>query len=451
MSTHLRAFALCTFLSGCASYQALPLDAPSAAPARLRVDPRTMPFPELAAHRFDPSDGLDAIEAAMLAVVNNPDLKLARDDAAIAHAQAFSAGLLPDPQLALSHDLSNTGGPGATRAYSFGLNYDVTGLLTHASLHGAARSEAGKTDLNVLWQEWQVVSQVRLLFVKLTQSQQLMAVLADNEALFADRLRRTQSALERGLLSSEAVTPNMTALQDVRRQIFELRRQRNQTMHDFNALLGLDAGTVVQLQDGADFAALDEPAVLAAMDDLARRRPDLLALAAGYQAQDQRYRGALLAQFPALNVGLTRARDSSGVDSNALGVTLSLPIFNRNRGNIAIEKASRQKLNDEYRQRLQTGRNDIVSILAEQKLNMEQMARIVADIEQLSAALARGDTALRANNIDALLYANARAALLSKQCERINLQQAILEQRVALQTLLGVDLPMHQLSGEHPQ
>ncbi len=54
---------------------------------------RTMPLPELAAHRFDPSDGLDIDEVAMLAVANNPDLKLSRDDLGIARAQAYSAGL----------------------------------------------------------------------------------------------------------------------------------------------------------------------------------------------------------------------------------------------------------------------------------------------------------------------------------------------------------------------
>src|SRR6476659_4540426 len=69
---------------------------------RIRIDPATMPLPELAAHRFDPSDGLDIEEVAMLAVANDPDLKLARGDLGIARAQAFSAGLLPDPQVAIS-------------------------------------------------------------------------------------------------------------------------------------------------------------------------------------------------------------------------------------------------------------------------------------------------------------------------------------------------------------
>ena len=439
MPVHFFTCVLCALLTGCAGYEALALKDHPVAPAsltRLMVDGRSLPFPVLAVHRFDASDGLDSIEVAMLAVVNNPDLKIARDDAAITHAQAFSAGLLPDPQLALSRDLSNTG-PDAVKAFSFGLSYDINALLLHSSLHGAAQSEARKTDLNLLWQEWQVISQARLLFLKLFQAQKLMAVLEDTQSLFADRVRRTQGALARGLLNSDAVTPNLTALQDVERQVFELKRQIGQNAHELNALLGLAPGTVLELREGAGFAEVDAGAVEAALSDLPRRRPDLVALEAGYQAQDQRYRGALLAQFPALNVGLTHARDSSGIDSNAVGITLSLPFLNRNRGNIAIEKATRQKLFDEYQQRLQTGRNDVHRLLAEQALNLGQLARIDIGIADLNSSLARSEAAFRANNVDALAYASARAALLAKQVERINLQQALQEQRIALYTLLG--------------
>lgn len=433
---------LCGALAGCATYEPQPLTTESAAPATLadlRVDAASLPFPALAAHRFDPTDGLDIVETAMLAVANNPDLKLARDDAAIAHAQAYAAGMLPDPQLALSRDLSDSGGADTRAAYSYGLSYDINALLMHSAQRDAAQADAHKTDLNLLWQEWQVVSQARLLFVRLAQSRRLMATLVETRTLFEDRLQRTQTALARGLLTSDAVSPNLAALQDVQRQIFELERQSAQTARDLNALLGLAPATVLQLQDGAEPLASDSAQIDAALAALPQRRPDLIALQAGYRAQDERYRGALLAQFPALNIGLTRARDSSGIGSEAIGITMSLPFLNRNRGNIAIEKATRQKLHDEYQQRLQTSRNEIAGIAAEQALDAHQLIQIDAAIAELQTTLARSDTARRAGAVDALSYANARAALLAKQVERINLWQAMLEQRVALQTLLGVD------------
>jgi outer membrane protein TolC len=436
------ALVLTALLSACSTYQPLTLReaAPQEEAAMLHVEAARLPFPALAAHVFDPSDGLDIVEVAMLAVVNNPDLRLLRDDAAVAHAQAFSAGLLPDPQLATSGDLSNTAGPGSSKAFSLGLSYDIGGLMTRSALHGAATREADKTNLIVLWQEWQVASQAQLLFVKQTEGRRQMAVLDDTQVLFSDRVRRTSEALARGLLGSDAVTPNLTALQDVERQRFDLKRQLNQGAHDLNALLGLAPDTALALQDGPMPRTPDAAMVASALAGLPLRRPDLRALAAGFDAQDGRYRGALLAQFPALSVGLTRARDSSFVYSNALGITLSLPVFNRNRGNIAIEQASRKKVFDEYQVRTQAARNDVARIVAEQALNLAQQARVDVDLAALTEALARSDSALKAGNADALAYANARAALLAKQLERIALRQAVLEQAVGLRTMLGIDL-----------
>lgn len=432
---------LCLSLAGCASYRPLALGpAPELPthPEQLQVDTSSLPFPVLAAHRFDPRDGLDEIEVATLAVVNNPDLKLARGDLALARAQAFAAGLLPDPQLALAGDLSSSGGgPDATRAFSLGLSYDFGALATHAAGQRAAQADVRKTDLALLWQEWQVASQARLAWVRLSYGRRLLAVLEQNRALFADRAARTQQALQRGLLASDAVLPNLAALQDIDKQIHDLQRQLSQTAHDLDALLGLGPGYELRLQDGPPAVFADEGAAEAALAALPQRRPDLRALASGYTAQDQRYRAALLAQFPALNVGLTRARDNSNVYSNSFGITLSLPLLNRNRGNIAVEQATRQKLHDEYEVRVQAARGEIRALLDQQRLDREQLTRVDAALAELEPAVARSELAARSGLIDSLAYANARAALLAKQAERMTLQQQIAEQRVALQTLLG--------------
>jgi len=163
------ALALSALLAGCASYRplALPSDAALVRDVgQLSVDVARLPGSELAAHPFDPSDGLDITEVAMLAVANNPELRLARADAGVTRAQAFSAGLLPDPQLALTRDTA-MGAPGATTAFSAGLTVDVAALLARSSTQAAGQAESRKADLDLLWQEWQTVAKARLLFVKL--------------------------------------------------------------------------------------------------------------------------------------------------------------------------------------------------------------------------------------------------------------------------------------------
>ncbi|OJU90489.1 MAG: hypothetical protein BGO13_05905 [Burkholderiales bacterium 66-5] len=431
-------------LSGCASYQAKPLPGGenlARSVADIRIDRDLIALPQLKAHAFAEGGVLDMDGVAVLAVVNNPDLKLARADARIAHAQAFAAGLLPDPTLSLTRDFPQNGGPGSSSAFNANLGFDLNALLRHPSDSKAAELDARKTDLNLLWQEWQVVARARALYIRQVQDRRLMQVLQDNRALFADRYQRTQTALDRSLLTLDAVTPQLSALQDTQRQIHELERQINTDSHDLNALLGVAPEVQLPLGDALALPPLDEAAVLAALSQLPARRPDLMALQSGYGAEDARYRAAILGQFPTFTVGFTRARDTSHVYTNGFGISLSLPIFNGNRGNIAIEQATRDKLHEDYQGRLNAASSDVHRLLDEQRINLRQLQETEQGLKRLMQAAAQWQRAFEMRQIDALAYANLQASVLAKQIEKINLEQAILLQRVALQTLLGGELP----------
>jgi outer membrane protein TolC len=435
-----------SLLAGCASYQPLALpdtDALTRDVLALKVDTTTMPDAALASHRFDPSDGLDITEVAMLAVVNNPELRLLRADAGVTRAQAFSAGLLPDPQLALTRDTVMGSPAGATVAFTAGLAVDIAALLARSSTRGAADAESRKSSLELLWQEWQAVAKARLLFIKLDAIARSQAVLAQRRAALRQRLDEAMTAVDRGLITSDAATPQLTAYEDANRQWSDQERQRNQASHDLHALLGVAPDVALTLVGAAEVATLDAAQVQAAIAGAARRRPDLLALQAGFEAQDDRYRGALQAQFPAITFGPTRGRDTSNVNTTGLSLGISLPLFNRNRGNIAIESATREKLRVDYQQRLAATAVESHRLLAEQALLQRQVIEIDASMPALALAAERAAQAFAAHNIDALTLTNVEAALLARRLERIAAQQALEEQAIALQALLGthLDLP----------
>ncbi|MDA8109377.1 MAG: TolC family protein [Betaproteobacteria bacterium] len=437
--------AAAALLAGCASYAPRPLPSRIAQPSNvgdIRVDAARMPLASLRTHRFDPSDGLDMDEVAMLSVANNPQLRAARDAVGVARAQAYAAGLLPDPQLGVTRDVPTNGGPGNTSAFSLGLSEDVSALLTRSVARSAAEAHAREVHLNLLWQEWQVVSQARLLFVRNLEQERLLRLLQENRELFAARYRRARAALREGNATIQAASADLVALQGVERQIAELERQIEHNRLQLNLLLGLAAGTKLHLVGGVALPPLDAARIRAELPQLAMRRPDLLALRAGYESQEQRFRQAVLGQFPALNVGLTHARDTSDIYTLGIGITLTLPIFNGNRGNIAIERATRRRLYDEYRARLQAADSEVRGILIDQRLlhvQLEGAERSIAELERVAAG---AGAAYRAGNLSELEYVNLRAGLLAKRIEAVTLEQNLLEQRVALQTLVGTELPV---------
>ena len=431
-------------LAGCASYapQPLPERVSLGADARaVTVDAAQLPFRGLATHLYDPADGLDMDEAAMLAVANNPQLRQARDALGVARAQAFAAGLLPDPQIGFSVDHPTNGAAGNTTAFNLNPTFDASALLLRSSRRGAARAEARRVELDLLWQEWQVVGQARLLYTRIAAQDAVRSGLEAERGLLSQRYRRSREALAAGNVTIDFASALLVALQNIDRQLNDLERGRLKNRASLNALLGLVPTAPLALAGEPQAHALDAAAVRAALEQRLAARPDLLALRAGYRSQEEKFRGAVLAQFPALNVGLTRARDTSGLYTVGFGLTLSLPLLNGNRGNIAIEKATRRKLLDEYQARLDGAYGEAGVALENLPLLQEQLRRVGAGLAELREVAARAEAAFRTGNFAAADYTRLRIALIDKQTEEINLKEALMEQRIALETLLGPGLP----------
>lgn len=167
----------------------------------------------------------------------------------------------------------------------------------------------------------------------------------------------------------------------------------------------------------------------------------MIALQAGYEAQEQKYRAAILNQFPSLTVGFDRARDTSGIYTTGFQIALSLPIFNRNRGNIAIEQATRQRLGDEYRVRLNAAYADIAHLRNDSRLASAQLAQDEAALPALMQAAGRARNAFAAHDIAMGQYVDAQLAALTRQIDAETQRDALAEQRIGLQALLGSAIP----------
>jgi outer membrane protein TolC len=305
----------------------------------------------------------------------------------------------------------------------------------------SADATVAKTDLGLLWQEWQVVAQARQLFVRTRFQQDTLPLLHEARELMRVRYERMAQARRDGNLTDDTLTAALTAYSDARKQYTDALRTAQQTHHDLNALLGLAPDVQLTLTGSTVVAALPDSTLDAALVQLAQRRPDLIALQAGYEAQEQKYRAAILAQFPSLTVGFARARDTSNIYTTGFQINLSLPVFNRNQGNVAIEKATRQRLRDEYQTRLNQAYADVARLRADsdtisQQLQDSESTLPNADLTARDAAAAYGD-----HNLTLNAYTDAQSAALTKRIDVATLRELLAEQRVSLQALLGSAIP----------
>lgn len=426
-------------LSGCATYSPLPLGSGKGANsvAKLSASTAEMPTPALASHRFDPSNGLDATEVAILAVANSPELKVRRDALGIAQAQAFAAGLLPDPQLSITGDIPRSYNGGLTKAYSLGLSQDLSTLLTRSSRQAAARNQVKQVNLDLLWAEWQTVAQARLLFDQVLTLRQEQTRLKTERAALGRVEKYVRTALRAGNLTYEMASAGLNAGADVRKRLASNALALHQAQASLRNLLGLAATVPLQLA-GAPYRPQPTRAqVQEALADLPKRRPDLLALQAGYRSQEAKVRAAILAQFPALNIGFNTARDTGGVITNGFSLGITLPLFDRNRGNIAIERATRQQLRDIYQARVLTTRSDMQRIVSDLATLDRQATALGAHVRELNAARGAAEHAWHARLLDWPTYLAIRSNALAADLDLLTIRQEQATQSIALQALLG--------------
>ncbi len=425
-------------LAGCASYQARPLPGSDDLNSRLpaAINEQSLPLPPLRHHRLNPAQGLDSTGVAMLAVVNNPELKARRKRLGVTRAQLFAAHLLPDPQLALSLDHPTSGGPGLSNGQSLGLNYDLMALIGHGAGVDVARGGRDKANLEVLWQEWQTAQKARQLYFKRLADQQKVALLEHSAATQQQRYENARHQLKLGNITLETLSSDLTGYTDIQSRLYQARLDLSDTRHQLNALLGLKPTLVFRIRP-PDRAVPALPPINVSPSQLVSHRPDLLALKAGYASQEARVRRAILHQFPSVNLGLNEASDTSNVHTIGLGLQLNLPLWDRNRGAIAVQRATRAALRQDYQARIDQTLGDIDRLRSRFRLLEQQYRQLQQNLPILRQVYQQALKAYRAGNFSSLSYLNIQNTLLKKETDAIDLRLALWDARISLETLLG--------------
>jgi outer membrane protein TolC len=424
-------------LGGCATYHAKPLALHAERAENVSALVRVSPIPQR----------LDIDDVVALAIANNPDLVAARLQAGVAQAQLRSAGLLPNPVFSASYaDVQS--GPGTFAALAAGLSQDLRALVTLHATRAAAADAAQAVNASVLWQEWQVAGKARLQTIDVVEGDRQLAVLRKNADLAQQRLRRSKESVQQGDATLVDLAPSVVAAADAQKLADDFERQQQTRHRDLAVLIGLTPESPVELTDRIDGAAVDPVWVRQRMVSLAEYRPDLLALRLGYASQEEKLRGAILAQFPLFSLGIAAARDTSNVRTLGPQITMELPLFDRNQGKIAQESATREQLHAEFTARLNAATSEIEALLADHDIVGRQLAAKRRQLDDVQPIASNAEAAYERGDLDVRTYADLVAARNTKEQETIAMETLLLEQQVAIDTLIGAGLRPMVIDGE---
>jgi outer membrane protein TolC len=417
-------------LSGCTRYEAKPL--PENVSLSDSVD-KLKGAPQI-------TSPLNIQQVALLALLNNSDLTAKRAQLQVSKAQIISAQLFPDPLQSMNIDQPVNGSSGLVNAWGIGLSYDLMSLLTHTDQVTSAQEAFKSSKMTLQWQEWQVVQQARTLFVRSVLEHKRLHLLSTSLQLYQSRYALSQSELQKGNVTLDVTSIDLTSLLDLTTQINQLAQTHNDTQQALANIMSLNSRTTFQLQDLPTLTPLSVDELETYQKKLNTTRPDLLALKAGYLSQEANVRNAIMAQFPAITLGVSRASDTGGVLTNGLNLSLNLPLLNGNRGVIAQTRATRAQLFAEFQARLNQAHNEVQKLGQRERLLNQQQVQLNQLLPEVHKLLIQARPAYQAGELNALIFINLETSWIQKQLDQLNIEQLRWENKIALQTLLAIPM-----------
>ncbi len=417
-------------LAGCAHYAAKPLPTQAASAATISA----------LRGIGDVSTPLDMAAVEHLVLLNNPDLLTARERHQIAQAQRRQDGVLPNPTVggSIGYLIS---GPGDSKAWTASISEDITALITLRPRRDAARAVADEVDASLLWEQWQTLGKTRLLVIDLVEGERMIRLQQHAVDALTQRETRILKAIDQHQFDRLTAAPDLAAAADARTALDDLQRRHLDQQQQLAALLGLKPDVAIPLATTLAPASVDAGDVRRESDSIQRRRPDLVALQLGYQAQEASLRAAVLAQFPPLSLGYETSQDNSRVRNHGPAVTFALPIFDHNQGNIAIASATREQLYHEYSTRLATSHDEVDALLSQYAQMQAQWQALVPVTSDAQHASAQAMAASQQGLVDLRSAVDLDVAAVNRQLAALTLEQALLEQQAALELLVGRGMP----------
>lgn len=352
-SLWLAALPLVAGAGGCQSYAPRPIDRAAHHDAfllRTPAAPEVAAFAERLASRsaqpapvFDPADGLTLAEGEVVALVYNRELRLARLRAGVSAASAQYAGLWEDPVLStdLTRIIQSTEHP--WKAFTtIGFTIPISGRL---ELERARAGDEHRAAVVRAWaEEWVTRVELRRRWVEWSSAREQAAVMRqflerlDDVVGIVDRIAEAgeMSRVESRLFQIERATraAELAALETVA-ALAELA---------LKDMLGLPATAAVVLTPSLTMTTEHD---LGETSEVADTNVELAIARAEYDVAERSLELEVRRQYPDLTIGPGYGRED-GEDQILLGLSIPLPILNRNRQGIAAATAERDMVRASY-------------------------------------------------------------------------------------------------------
>lgn len=286
-----------------------------------------------------------------LAMENNPTLLQAVAVLKAAEGRKLQAGLYPNPRIGYEGEEISTRDPSERARHSFFAEQRIVtaGKLTYN--RNVFMQEEEQAEAAQEAQRLRVMNDVRLAYGRTLEAQKIVELrqeltrIADEAVDISTQLYNVGQADRPDVLEAEAVA---------KKAELDLLSAKSQLKFQWGllaAVIGKPDLPQAQLADnlGAEIPELEQGAV---MERLLRDSPEVKIARAKIDRAEESLKLARAERYPDITVraGYSYARESEGKESQFLvGVSIPLPLFDRNQGTIASRLAELNRAKEESR------------------------------------------------------------------------------------------------------
>jgi outer membrane protein, heavy metal efflux system len=427
--------AVLVLLGGCTHFHSRPL---SAEKTSVAFDERSLEAEDLKAfiqknrNAGTNAEAWDFENLCLAAFYYQPDLAVARATWGVAVAGETTAGQRPNPVLSVAPAYNATTAMASPWLVVSSLDVPIEtgGKRKHRRAEAARLSESAR--LNLIATAWQVRSRVRSSLLDLIAVEKRTQLLQAQFDLQKQMVQRLEQQVEAGAIASFEAAPTRIAAARAQIDLVDAQRLAIEARGKLADSLGLPLRALEKVKfapEVFDHSNLAELTSQQARKAALVGRADILAGLMDYAASEAALQLEIAKQYP--DVHLQPGYEFDQGDSKwSLGVSVELPVLNRNQGPIAQAQARRIE--------------SAVKFNALQAKVTSEIDRSVAALRASQAyidsvtALATAETNRRAN-VEAQLKAGAvdQLELLTVQSELAVTELARFDGQIKLQQAIG--------------
>lgn len=348
---------LIAVVSGCKAYEAKPLDLDATRTRWMERSTDSESVRQFAARLgevepargpFDPTDGLTLAEAEAVGVVFNRELRVMRRASAVARATADNAGIWEDPVLGveLERIIQSVPNPWIVSAV-VGITIPVSGRLDAERTRADRALEAELESIAA--HEWALRAEVRSAWVAWS-AQRLRAELLERLVVEVESVAAQGDRLEKaGVLSRVDARLFLVERAARNTELILVRAETRELELKLRDLLGLAPEAPVMLvpqvalDDGGEGLS-DHAGMRRAFE---ARSLDLIAARRNYEVAEAALMLEVRRQYPDITIG-PGYKNEEGDGRVLFGVSLPMPIWNRNQQGVAEATAQRERARESF-------------------------------------------------------------------------------------------------------